>query len=112
MAIPPILVVAGEYDIIAALSEDRTRPFQRPIFRRLNSCLESRCQRRNAPAPGRFWYKAQERAMSKPTPAAPQTQKPRTPVRMPQRSEEVSGDERHEKSRPIAAEQKKKPKPH
>lgn len=50
--------------------------------------------------------------MSKPTPAAPQTQKPRTPVRMPQRSEEVSGDERHEKSRPIAAEQKKKPKPH
>jgi hypothetical protein len=53
-----------------------------------------------------------ERAMSKPVPAAPQTKKPVTPTRMPQRSEEVSGDERQEGQRPIAAEQKKKPKPH
>jgi hypothetical protein len=111
MAIPPILVVAGEYDIVIAPPEDRIGPFQRSIFCKLNSRLESRCQKGNAPAPGRFWYRAQERDMSKPTPAAPQTQKPRTPVRMPQRSEEVSGDEQHEKPRPIAAEQKKL-KPH
>jgi hypothetical protein len=54
-----------------------------------------------------------ECAMSKPTPV-PQTKKSKSPVRMPQRSEEVSGDERQEGTRPIAAEEakKKKPRPH
>jgi hypothetical protein len=52
--------------------------------------------------------------MSKPTLAVPQTKKSKSPVRMPQRSEEVSGDEQQEGTRPIAAEEdkKKKPKPH
>ena len=55
-----------------------------------------------------------ECAMSKPTPAVPQTKKSKSPVRMPQRSEEVSGDEQQEGTRPIAAEEdkKKKTKPH
>jgi len=41
--------------------------------------------------------------MTKPISPAPQTQKPKSAVRMPQRSQEVSGDEQHEVPKPIAA---------
>ena len=40
--------------------------------------------------------------MTKPVPPAPPTQKPKSPVRLPQRSEEVSGDEQQGET-PIAA---------
>jgi hypothetical protein len=51
--------------------------------------------------------------MAKPISTAPQTQKPKSPVRLPQRSEEISGDERHNEPKPIAAAQdKRKEKPH
>lgn len=45
--------------------------------------------------------------MTKPVSPAPLTQKPKSPVRLPQRSEEISGDERHDAPKPIAAEQAK-----
>jgi len=38
--------------------------------------------------------------------SVPRARKPKAPVRMPQRSQEVAGDERR-KTRPIAAAQKK-----
>jgi hypothetical protein len=51
--------------------------------------------------------------MTKPIPAAPPTKKPKSPVRLPQRSEEISGDERHDDPKPIAAEQdRRKKSPH
>jgi hypothetical protein len=51
--------------------------------------------------------KSQETIMAKPIFAAPQTKKPTSPVRLPQRSEEISGDERHDAPKPIAAAQDK-----
>ena len=41
--------------------------------------------------------------MSKSVPQTPQTQMPASPVRMPQRSEEIAGDERHDGPSAIAA---------
>ena len=48
--------------------------------------------------------------MAQPGNTVPQTKKPKSPVRMPQRSEEVSGDERQGEG-PIAAADKTKKKP-
>ena len=41
--------------------------------------------------------------MPKSVPQTPSTRKPASPVRMPQRSEEISGDERHDEPTAIAA---------
>lgn len=49
--------------------------------------------------------------MTKPVPPAPPAQKPKAPVRLPQRSEEISGDELHQVPAPIAAANKNKNKP-
>ena len=50
--------------------------------------------------------------MAKTVPTIPQTQTPKAPVRLPQRSEEISGKEKKVET-PIAAAQAKPPeKPH
>lgn len=50
--------------------------------------------------------------MSKPVPTIPQTQATKAPVRLPQRSEEISGNEKKVETPIAAAQVKPKPEKH